>query len=185
MEASPIPCCTGLIEEWPPQPGRGTLVALDTARRMKEVLMEPSRSDLTRSALIERHMWRRPLMRCCWGIPTGLASGQAAERLPAQAQAPQATAQRPMIQWRGVHLSVRRTDATAPAMEIPVRRGSSGAGMPSRRPITLYDLIAAIQEVVGPEDDGLVVATVRNLLQSGQLNGRGAGTRLCPPPRQD
>jgi hypothetical protein len=51
----------------------------------------------------------------------------------------------------------------------PVARGRSGEARPSRLPITPYDLMTAIQEIVGPEDDGLVVATVRHLLRSGQL----------------
>jgi hypothetical protein len=50
-----------------------------------------------------------------------------------------------------------------------VGRGRPGAGRPSHLPLTLYDLITAIQDVVGPEDDQLVVATVRLLLQSGRL----------------
>jgi hypothetical protein len=44
---------------------------------------------------------------------------------------------------------------------------------PSRLTTTLYDLIAAIQEVVGAEDDALVVTTVGHLLQSGRLTWRG------------
>jgi hypothetical protein len=56
-----------------------------------------------------------------------------------------------------------------------VGSGRQGRAMPSRFPITLYDLITAIQDVAGPEDDGLVVATVRHLLRSGQLTGRGNG----------
>jgi hypothetical protein len=55
----------------------------------------------------------------------------------------------------------------------PVGRARSGAEKPSRRPITLADLITAIQEVVGPTDDGLVVATVRHLLRAGWVTGRG------------
>ena len=34
---------------------------------------------------------------------------------------------------------------------------------------TLYELIAALQEVVGPDDDALVVATVMHLLRSRRL----------------
>ena len=52
-------------------------------------------------------------------------------------------------------------------------RGRPGAARPSRPPITLYDLITAIQDVVGPQHDGLVVATVRHLLRAGRLMGRG------------
>jgi hypothetical protein len=42
----------------------------------------------------------------------------------------------------------------------------------SRLPTTLYDLIAALQEVEGA-DDALVVTTVVHLLRSGQLTWRG------------
>ena len=49
--------------------------------------------------------------------------------------------------------------------------------MPSRLPLTLSDLIATIQDVVGPENDGLVVTTVRHLLRSGRLTGLRSGTR--------
>jgi hypothetical protein len=58
--------------------------------------------------------------------------------------------------------------------------GRPRATRPSCLRITLADLITAIQDVVGPEDDGLVVATVRHLLRSGRLTGRGTRTRRCP-----
>jgi hypothetical protein len=45
------------------------------------------------------------------------------------------------------------------------------AATPARR-TTLYNLIAALQEVVGA-DDTLVVATVVHLLRSGRLTWRG------------
>src|SRR6266704_1030788 len=48
-----------------------------------------------------------------------------------------------------------------------------GAERPPRLTTTLYELLAAIQDVVGPEGDALVVATVRHLLQSGQLTWLG------------
>ena len=60
-----------------------------------------------------------------------------------------------------------------------IGRGRPGAARPSRRPITLYDLITAIQDVVGPEDDRLVVATMRHLLQSGRLTWLGEGRQEC------
>ena len=66
-----------------------------------------------------------------------------------------------------------------------IRRGRPGATRPSHLPITLYDLIAAIQDVMGPEDDEVVVATVQHFLRSGRLTGRGARTRRCPTPRQE
>ena len=62
-----------------------------------------------------------------------------------------------------------------------VGRGRPGAEKPSRLPITLADLITAFQNVVGPEDDRLVVATVRHLLRSGRLTGLGTGTCRAPP----
>jgi hypothetical protein len=49
----------------------------------------------------------------------------------------------------------------------------------------LVDLITAIQDVVAPEEDRLVVATVRHLLRSGRLTGLGTETGRCPPPRQE
>jgi hypothetical protein len=42
--------------------------------------------------------------------------------------------------------------------------------MPWRVTTTLYALIAAIQDVVDPEDDALVVVTVVNLLQSRRVS---------------
>ena len=47
------------------------------------------------------------------------------------------------------------------------------AARPPRLTTTLYALLAALQEVVGPEEDALVVATVRHLLQSRRLTWRG------------
>jgi hypothetical protein len=66
-----------------------------------------------------------------------------------------------------------------------VSRGGPGAARPSCRPITLADLITAIQDVVGPADDRLVVATVRHLLGAGRLRGRRAETRLCTPQPEE
>ena len=42
---------------------------------------------------------------------------------------------------------------------------------PSRLPLTLADLITAIQGVVDPEAKGLVAATARHCLLSGQIAG--------------
>ena len=65
-------------------------------------------------------------------------------------------------------------------VEGVARRGRGGA-MPSHLTTTLYELLAAIQDVVGPDDDTLVVATVGYLLQSGRLTWlRQASVRLCP-----
>ena len=38
---------------------------------------------------------------------------------------------------------------------------------------TLYDLIAALQDIVGPDDDALVVATVVHLVRAGRLTWGG------------
>ena len=64
----------------------------------------------------------------------------------------------------------------APVMERDeVTTGAMGrlrAVTPSCLTTTLYDLIAALQEVVGPDNDALVVATVEHLLRSGRLTWR-------------
>jgi hypothetical protein len=62
-----------------------------------------------------------------------------------------------------------------------LRKGRPGAALPSRRPITLSDLITAIQDVVDPEDDALVVATGRHLLGARWPTGRGTDIRRGPP----
>jgi hypothetical protein len=52
---------------------------------------------------------------------------------------------------------------------------------------TLYDLIAAVQDVVGPQNEALVVATVQHLLRSGRATwGRAvvASGRRRPHPRR-
>jgi hypothetical protein len=54
-----------------------------------------------------------------------------------------------------------------------VGRGRQGAARSSSRRLTLADLITTIQDVVGPENDKLVVATVRHLLRSGRLVALG------------
>jgi hypothetical protein len=64
-----------------------------------------------------------------------------------------------------------------------VGSGRPRIARPARLPITRYDLITAIQDIVGPEDDGLVVATVRHLLQSRRRTARETGSRRCPPLR--
>jgi len=86
----------------------------------------------------------------------------------------------------------RRARALEPSRRAAVTGRESGTCLqmhptqpflrPSGRLLTLYYLITAIQDVVGPEDDGLVVATVRHLLRSGRLRGHGTGIRRCPPP---
>ena len=54
---------------------------------------------------------------------------------------------------------------------------------PSRYTTTLYALFAAIQDVVGPEDDVQVVATVVYLLQSGRLTWLGQVRAPLGPSR--
>jgi hypothetical protein len=58
--------------------------------------------------------------------------------------------------------------------------GAQAAMMPTCLATTLYDLIAAIQDVVGPEDDVLVVATVVHLLRSRQLTRMGPARASRP-----
>jgi hypothetical protein len=63
-----------------------------------------------------------------------------------------------------------------------VKRGETEGhkeATPSRYTTTLYALLAAIQDVVGLEDDAQVVATVVYLLRSGRLTWRGQA-RACP-----
>jgi hypothetical protein len=58
-------------------------------------------------------------------------------------------------------------------------------GMPraetsSRFTTTLYDLMTALQDMVAPDDDALVVASVVHLLRSGRLTWDGkTRARLC------
>jgi hypothetical protein len=61
----------------------------------------------------------------------------------------------------------------------PVGKGRPGAGKPLQPPLTLADLITAVQDVVGPGDDGLVVATVRHLLEAGRVMGLANGAWRC------
>jgi hypothetical protein len=57
--------------------------------------------------------------------------------------------------------------------ETTVATGEVVAERPPRLTTTLYELLAALQDVVGPKEDELVMATVRYLLQSGRLTWRG------------
>jgi hypothetical protein len=56
---------------------------------------------------------------------------------------------------------------------MTVAMDGDGAERPLRLVTTLYELLTAIQEVVGPEEDALVVATMQHLLQSGRLTWLG------------
>jgi hypothetical protein len=48
-------------------------------------------------------------------------------------------------------------------------RGRREKALPARLTTTLYALLAALQDVVGPDNDPLVVATAVHLLRSGRL----------------
>ena len=72
------------------------------------------------------------------------------------------------------------------------RNGAQAVATPTCPVTTLYDLIAAIQDVVGPEDDALVVATVVHLLRSSPAHedvdprvragaGRDLPAEVAPP----
>ncbi|HEY7496443.1 MAG TPA: hypothetical protein VIH59_35750 [Candidatus Tectomicrobia bacterium] len=50
-----------------------------------------------------------------------------------------------------------------------VAAGIQGVATPSHCTTTLYDLLTAIQDLAGPADDALVVATMTHLLRSGWL----------------
>ena len=76
----------------------------------------------------------------------------------------------------------------APMMEhTTVVTGVTGiprAETPSRLTTTLYDLITALQDVMTPDDDVLVVATVGHLLRSGRLTWDGTDSVLRHPARR-
>lgn len=65
----------------------------------------------------------------------------------------------------------------APVMErdelAKVGTRMQGEATPSCLTTTLYDLIAAMQDGLSPDDDALVVATVVHLLRSGRLTWLG------------
>jgi hypothetical protein len=62
-------------------------------------------------------------------------------------------------------------------------KSKAGGARPAHFSITLADVIAIVQDIVG-EDDQLVVAIVGDLLQSGQLTRGGTGIRQRPSRRQ-
>jgi hypothetical protein len=76
----------------------------------------------------------------------------------------------------------------APMMErTTVATGATGmprAETPSHLTTTLYDLITALQDVVAPDDDALVVATVGHLLRSGRLTWDGTDSVLRHPAQR-
>jgi hypothetical protein len=59
--------------------------------------------------------------------------------------------------------------------EAPVTTAGPAVVRPARLTTTLYDLMAVLQDVVGPEDDTLVVATMVHLLRAGRFTGLGKG----------
>ena len=65
----------------------------------------------------------------------------------------------------------------APVMECDelaqVGTRMQGEATPSCLTTTLYDVIAAMQDGLNPDDDALVVATVVHLLRSGRLTWLG------------
>ena len=69
----------------------------------------------------------------------------------------------------------------APVMErdelAHVGTSRQGVATPSCLTTTLYDVIAAIQDELSPDDDTLVVATVMHLLQSGRLTWLGKASK--------
>ena len=50
---------------------------------------------------------------------------------------------------------------------------------------TLYDLIIALQEMVGADNDALVVGTVLDLLQSGRVTWHGQARESLDLPRRE
>ena len=56
--------------------------------------------------------------------------------------------------------------------------GMHEAATLSCRSTTLYDVIAAIQDRLSPDDDALVVGTVVHLLRSGRLTWLGKAERV-------
>jgi hypothetical protein len=61
----------------------------------------------------------------------------------------------------------------------PVATSGGAAAAPATITTTLYDLIAALQEVVHPGEEALVVATVVALLRAGRIRAvaRGIGSK--------
>jgi hypothetical protein len=62
---------------------------------------------------------------------------------------------------------------TAPSAAAAVATGRRPEAPPLCLSTTLYDLLTAIQDVVSPADDALVVATAVHLLQSRRLTVPG------------
>ena len=64
-------------------------------------------------------------------------------------------------------------DLSEAEVRTATRRVVAEAKAPASITTTLYDLIAAIQTMVRPEHDDLVVATIVHLLRTGQITCRG------------
>jgi hypothetical protein len=57
-----------------------------------------------------------------------------------------------------------------------VEAGQRAAEAPTRLTTTLYDVITALQSVVEPDEDGLVVAITADWLRSGRITRVGGAT---------
>jgi hypothetical protein len=64
------------------------------------------------------------------------------------------------------------SEATAVATVVTAGRP------PATMTTTLYDLIAAVQDVVGPDNDAMVVATVRHMLRASRATW-GSDVAAC------
>jgi hypothetical protein len=71
-----------------------------------------------------------------------------------------------------MHAIVDPAEVDATAIES-VAKAVLGDGAPATITTTLYDLIVAIQEAVGPDDNALAVATVWHVLHSGRVTWHG------------
>jgi hypothetical protein len=101
------------------------------------------------------------------------ASGSTSYRTRVPEQHPMARRARPrrVRQLSGITGGHDTASELARSMGTPVGKGGPGAEPPSRRSLTLADVIAAVQDVVGPKHVELVVATVRLFLGTGWLMG--------------
>jgi hypothetical protein len=63
-------------------------------------------------------------------------------------------------------------------MEVIVK-GVRKEETPARITATLYELIVAFQDVMGLDNDALVIATVVHLLRSGKLTFLGKARTIC------
>ena len=59
---------------------------------------------------------------------------------------------------------------------LSARSGERTGAAPAAVTTTLYDVMAALQTAVGPEDDAVIVAVVTSWLQSGRLRFVQDGT---------